>query len=143
MLPSQPIGARFPIPAGVRITAAAVPLPAPVDLGRACPQQRKLGAIMKLAIERAALLKSLAHVQSVVERRTTIPILSNVKLEAEDGGLALTATDMDLSVVERAEAEIARPGATTAPAHTLYDVVRKLPDGSPRSRSSAPRAAPR
>ena len=84
---------------------------------------------MKLAIERAALLKSLAHVQSVVERRTTIPILSNVKLEAEGGGLALTATDMDLSVVERAEAEVSQPGATTAPAHTLYDVVRKLPEG--------------
>jgi DNA polymerase III subunit beta len=87
------------------------------------------GAIMKLAIERAALLKSLAHVQSVVERRTTIPILSNVKLEAQDGGLALTATDMDLSVVERAPAEIGQPGATTLPAHTLYDVVRKLPEG--------------
>ena len=84
---------------------------------------------MKLAIERAALLKSLAHVQSVVERRTTIPILSNVKLEAEGGGLALTATDMDLSVVEQAEAEVSQPGATTAPAHTLYDVVRKLPEG--------------
>jgi DNA polymerase-3 subunit beta len=85
---------------------------------------------MKLAIERAALLKSLGHVQSVVERRTTIPILSNVKLEAGEGGLALTATDLDLSVVERTEAEVARPGATTAPAHTLYDVVRKLPEGA-------------
>ena len=84
---------------------------------------------MKLAIERAALLKSLAHVQSVVERRTTIPILSNVRLEAADGALALTSTDMDLSVVEQTEAEISQPGATTAPAHTLYDVVRKLPDG--------------
>jgi DNA polymerase-3 subunit beta len=84
---------------------------------------------MKLAIERAALLRSLAHVQSVVERRTTIPILSNLKLEAEGGSLALTATDMDLSVVERTEAEISQPGATSAPAHTLYDVVRKLPEG--------------
>ncbi|MGI9500370.1 MAG: DNA polymerase III subunit beta [Geminicoccaceae bacterium] len=85
---------------------------------------------MKLAFERAALLKSLAHVQSVVERRTTIPILSNVKLEAGENGISLTATDMDLSVVEATEAEVIRPGATTAPAHTLYDVVRKLPDGS-------------
>ncbi|MDX1540900.1 MAG: DNA polymerase III subunit beta [Geminicoccaceae bacterium] len=85
---------------------------------------------MRLAIERAALLKSLSHVQSVVERRTTIPILSNVKVEAEAGGVGLTATDLDLSVVERAEAEIEQPGATTAGAHTLYDVVRKLPDGS-------------
>jgi DNA polymerase III subunit beta len=85
---------------------------------------------MKLAIERAALLKSLGHVQSVVERRTTIPILSNVKLEAGDGTLGLSATDLDLAVVEETEAEVSRPGATTAPAHTLYDVVRKLPEGA-------------
>ena len=85
---------------------------------------------MKLAIERAALLRSLGHVQSVVERRTTIPILSNVKLEASESTLALTATDLDLSVVEQTEADVARPGATTAPAHTLYDVVRKLPEGA-------------
>ncbi|MGH1482131.1 MAG: DNA polymerase III subunit beta [Geminicoccales bacterium] len=85
---------------------------------------------MKLAFERAALLKALTHVQSVVERRTTIPILSNVKLEAADNGISLTATDMDLSVVDATEAEVIRPGATTAAAHTLYDVVRKLPEGS-------------
>ena len=85
---------------------------------------------MKLAIERATLLKSLAHVQSVVERRTTIPILSNVKLDAEQGGISLTATDMDLLVVEQVDAEVSQPGAATAPAHTLYDVVRKLPEGS-------------
>jgi DNA polymerase III subunit beta len=85
---------------------------------------------MKLAIERATLLKALAHVQSVVERRTTIPILSNVKLDAEQGGISLTATDMDLLVVEQVDAEVSQPGAATAPAHTLYDVVRKLPEGS-------------
>jgi DNA polymerase-3 subunit beta len=85
---------------------------------------------MKLTIERAALLKSLAHVQSVVERRNTIPILSNVLLEAAGGKLSLTATDMDLTIVEEVEAEIGAEGATTAPAHTLYDIVRKLPDGS-------------
>ena len=85
---------------------------------------------MKLAIERAALLKSLGHVQSVVERRTTIPILSNVRLEAAKGTLGLTATDLDLSVVESTKAEVTQPGATTAPAHTLYDVVRKLPEGT-------------
>lgn len=85
---------------------------------------------MKITIERAALLRSLGHVQSVVERRNTIPILSNVMLKAENGELALTATDMDLEIVESVPADIARPGATTAPAHTLYDIVRKLPDGS-------------
>ncbi|MCP4327540.1 MAG: DNA polymerase III subunit beta [Alphaproteobacteria bacterium] len=85
---------------------------------------------MKLVIERAALLKSLAHVQSVVERRNTIPILSNVLIEARDGRLKLTATDMDLAIVESVAAETPQDGDTTAPAHTLYDIVRKLPDGA-------------
>ena len=85
---------------------------------------------MKLTIERAALLRSLNHVQSVVERRNTIPILSNVKIEGRNGQLSLNATDMDLDIVEAVAADVVRPGATTAPAHTLYEIVRKLPDGS-------------
>ncbi|MDD9906620.1 MAG: DNA polymerase III subunit beta [Rhodospirillaceae bacterium] len=85
---------------------------------------------MKLTIERAALLRSLNHIQSVVERRNTIPILANVMVEANDTGVNLTATDMDISIVESAESTAAATGATTAPAHTLYDIVRKLPDGS-------------
>lgn len=85
---------------------------------------------MNIIIERAALLRSLGHVQSVVERRNTIPILSNVLLKASDGELSLAATDMDLEIVETVPASVARPGGTTAPAHTLYDIVRKLPDGS-------------
>jgi len=85
---------------------------------------------MKLTIERAALLRSLNHVQSVVERRNTIPILSNVLLEAAGGRLALTATDMDLAIIESVDCAVETEGATTAPAHTLYDIVRKLPDGA-------------
>ncbi len=85
---------------------------------------------MKLTIERAALLKSLTHVQSVVERRNTIPILSNVLIEADGSALSLTATDMDLTVIDKIAAEVSQPGATTAPAHTLYDIVRKLPEGA-------------
>lgn len=85
---------------------------------------------MKFTLDRAALLKALAHVQSVVERRNTIPILSNIKLEAGGDLLRLTATDMDLDVAEATAAEVARDGATTVPAHTLYDIARKLPDGS-------------
>ena len=85
---------------------------------------------MKLTIERAALLKALAHAQSVVERRNTIPILSNVLLEAAPGGLALTATDMDLAIAEQTPADVSVPGATTVSVHTLYDIVRKLPDGA-------------
>src|SRR3954467_15260370 len=93
-------------------------------------RHHKRAAIMKLTIERAALLKALSHVQSVVERRTTIPILSNVLLRAEAGGLALSATDMDLEIVEQVPARIEREGRTTAPAHTLYDIVRKLREGA-------------
>lgn len=85
---------------------------------------------MKLTIERAALLRSLNHIQSVVERRNTIPILANVLVEANDNGVNLTATDMDISIVESAPSSGSTPGATTAPAHTLYDIVRKLPEGS-------------
>jgi DNA polymerase III subunit beta len=88
------------------------------------------GIHMKLTIERAALLRSLGHVQSVVERRNTIPILSNVLVDAVGEGLTLTATDMDLAIVETVPAEVATRGATTVPAHTLYDIVRKLPEGA-------------
>jgi DNA polymerase III subunit beta len=85
---------------------------------------------MKLTIERAALLRALGHVQSVVERRNTIPILSNVLLRAEGAKLSLSATDMDIEMVSALAAQGARPGATTVPAHTLYDIVRKLREGA-------------
>jgi DNA polymerase-3 subunit beta len=86
---------------------------------------------MKATIERAVLLKSLGHVQSVVERRNTIPILSNVLLEVrEDGSLRLMATDLDLQVDETIQANVEQPGATTISAHTFFDIVRKLPEGS-------------
>jgi DNA polymerase-3 subunit beta len=86
---------------------------------------------MKATIERATLLKSLGHVQSVVERRNTIPILSNVLIEArDDGSLRLMATDLDLQVDESVPANVDQAGATTVSAHTLFDIVRKLPEGS-------------
>ncbi|MCC6598699.1 MAG: DNA polymerase III subunit beta [Alphaproteobacteria bacterium] len=85
---------------------------------------------MKLSIERAALLRSLNHVQSVVERRNTIPILSNVLMKADKGVLTLSTTDMDLEINEAVAANVTTAGATTAPAHTLHDIIRKFPDGS-------------
>lgn len=85
---------------------------------------------MKLTIDRAALLKALGHVQSVVERRNTIPILSNVKLESKPAELHLSATDMDLEVLEMVGATVTGSGSATVPAHTLYDIVRKLPEGA-------------
>ena len=85
---------------------------------------------MKVTTERADLMKSLGHVHRVVERRNTIPILANVLLRANGSQLGLKATDLDLEVVEPVTAEVAVPGATTVPAHMLYDIVRKLPDGA-------------
>lgn len=85
---------------------------------------------MKFTIERAALIKALGHVQSVVERRNTIPILSNVLLSAERGGVSFAATDLDMEIVDFADAQVDTPGQITAPAHTLYEIVRKLPEGA-------------
>jgi DNA polymerase III subunit beta len=85
---------------------------------------------MKLTIERGALLKALGHVQSVVERRNTIPILSNVLLSAERDGLAFSATDLDMEITDAAAGRVESPGQITAPAHTLYEIVRKLPEGA-------------
>ena len=94
---------------------------------------------MKATIERATLLHSLSHVQSVVERRNTIPILSNVLIEAKaDGTVKVMATDLDLQVVEAMPAaSVESPGAITVSAHLLFDIARKLPDGSQVSLETA------
>lgn len=92
---------------------------------------------MKLTIERAALLKALGHVQSAVERRNTIPILSNVLLSAERDRVTFSATDLDMEVIDEAAAQVDQPGRITAPAHTLYEIVRKLPEGADVSLSFA------
>lgn len=85
---------------------------------------------MKVTLERTDLLKSLTHVHRVVERRNTVPILSNVLLRSEGGSLKLKATDLDLEVQETIPAVVEMPGATTVPAHMIYDIVRKLPEGA-------------
>ena len=85
---------------------------------------------MKVTLERAALLKSLGHVHRVVERRNTIPILTNVLIQAKGKVMSLKATDLDLEVTEAVPADTGQAGSTTLPAHTLYEIVRKLPEGS-------------
>lgn len=93
---------------------------------------------MKATIERATLLRCLSHVQSVVERRNTIPILSNVLIEAEGTGLRVMATDLDLQVVEYMDAaSVESAGSITVSAHLLFDIARKLPDGSQVSLETA------
>ena len=94
---------------------------------------------MKATVERATLLRCLSHVQSVVERRNTIPILSNVLIEASSGGsLRVMATDLDLQVVETMRSvTVEGAGAITVSAHLLFDIARKLPDGSQVSLEAA------
>src|ERR1700744_4600819 len=98
------------------------------DRGR----RRDLGSDdhMQLTIERAALMKALGHVQSVVERRNTIPILSNVLLSADRDGMTMSATDLAMAIVVQTQGRVNAQGQITAPAHTLYEIVRKLPEGA-------------
>jgi len=84
---------------------------------------------MKLVIDRADLLKPLAALNRIVERRNTIPIIGNVLLRAEGGRLHLAATDLDIWAEAGVSAAIAEAGALTVPAATLNDIARKLPDG--------------
>ena len=85
---------------------------------------------MKLKADRATLLKALAHIQSVAEKRNTIPILANVLIAVRDGRLSFTATDMEIAIVEEVACSTSRNGATTAPAATLYEIMRKLPESA-------------
>jgi DNA polymerase-3 subunit beta len=85
---------------------------------------------MKVTLERAALLRSLGHVHRIVERRNTIPILGNVLIRAEDSKLTFKATDLDVEMRETITAEVGPSGSTTVPAHMLYEIVRKLPEGA-------------
>jgi DNA polymerase-3 subunit beta len=85
---------------------------------------------MKFKADRATLMKSLAHVQNVVEKRNTIPILANVLLSVKDGALTIAATDLEIALVEEVVAESSRNGAITVPAATLYEIVRRQPEGA-------------
>src|ERR1700689_2651896 len=90
---------------------------------------------MEISVSRHDLLRELSATQSVVERKTTIPILSNFLLEAGqgDGGgvdrLTITATDLDQSIRTSCPAKVKKPGACTIPARKLFDYVKLLPDG--------------
>jgi DNA polymerase III subunit beta len=82
---------------------------------------------MKFNASKDKLLEGLAIVQNVVSARTTLPILSNVLLEAIDGEIRLTTTDLDVGIRGSIEAQVERTGATTLPARRLLSIVRELP----------------
>jgi DNA polymerase-3 subunit beta len=87
------------------------------------------GAAMEITVSRQDLLKELTATQSVVERKTTIPILSNFLLEADKDRLNITATDLDQAIVTSAAVKVKKAGSCTIPARKLYDYIKLLPDG--------------
>ncbi|MFN5588856.1 MAG: DNA polymerase III subunit beta [Holosporales bacterium] len=88
------------------------------------------GDAFQVTLERAVLFKALAHVQSAVERRNTVEILSNVLITVDAAALRLVATDLEMDVQETVAVLGGQPGASTAPAQMLFDLIRKLPDGA-------------
>jgi DNA polymerase III subunit beta len=83
---------------------------------------------MELTVRRGDFLNELTLMQGVVERKNTIPILSNILLKAADGHLNFTSTDLDLTLLSQAEARVSRPGSVTVPARKLFDLIRNLPE---------------
>jgi len=83
---------------------------------------------MELTLRRGDFLNELVLMQGVVERKNTIPILSNILLKAADGSLDFTSTDLDLTLLSHARATVKRPGSVTVPARKLFDLIRNLPD---------------
>src|ERR1700752_5445985 len=82
---------------------------------------------MKFSVSKEKLLEGLSTVQNVVNTRTTLPILSNVLLQASDGEIRLTTTDLDVGVRRSVEAQVERTGATKLTARRLFSIVRELP----------------
>jgi DNA polymerase-3 subunit beta len=84
---------------------------------------------LEITVSRAELLRELTAAQSVVERKTTIPILSNFLVEAADDRITITATDLDQSIRTSCPAKVKKPSACTIPARKLFDYIKLLPEG--------------
>src|SRR5246127_4579554 len=89
----------------------------------------EVGTTMEITVSKSDLLKELTATQGVVERKTTIPILSNFLFEASGDKLSITATDLDLSLRTSCPAKVKKEGSCTIPARKLYDYVKLLGDG--------------
>jgi DNA polymerase III subunit beta len=92
-------------------------------------EKQTSGGVMEITVSRQELLRELTATQSVVERKTTIPILSNFLIEAADDKLTITGTDLDQSMKTSCPAKVKKPGACTIPARKLYDYIKLLGDG--------------
>ncbi len=87
-----------------------------------------MGVIMKFKISKENLLKGIQVVQNIVNPKSSLPILSNILIEAEDNKICLTTTDLDIGITHTIESEIAEPGSITLPAKRFLDIIRELPD---------------
>lgn len=85
---------------------------------------------MRFSLQREVLLKSLSQVVNVIERRQTLPVLSNLLVQVQENQIYLTGTDLEVEMVARCEAQETENGETTIPARKFFDIVRALPDGS-------------
>tara|TARA_B100001250_G_scaffold352367_1_gene325093 strand:+ start:858 stop:1973 length:1116 start_codon:yes stop_codon:yes gene_type:complete len=85
---------------------------------------------MKFIITKPIIFKTLSHLQNIVDKKNTLPILANILIEAENNKLTLSSTDMDISIMETVNCNVVEPGSTTINAQLIYDIIRKLPDTS-------------
>ena len=85
---------------------------------------------MKFVIEKKTIFKSLTHLQSIVDKRNVLPILSNILIEAKNNEISMSSTDMDISIKENISCEVVEEGATTINAQLIYDIIKKLHDQS-------------
>ena len=85
---------------------------------------------MKFKISRSIFFKTLSHLQGIVDKKNSLPILSNILIEAKENKLTLSSTDMDISIIEKIDCNVLEEGATTISSQILYDIVRKLDENS-------------
>tara|TARA_S200000501_G_scaffold51493_1_gene41469 strand:- start:1190 stop:2305 length:1116 start_codon:yes stop_codon:yes gene_type:complete len=85
---------------------------------------------MKFKISRSDFFKTLSHLQGIVDKKNSLPILANILIEAKNTNLILSSTDMDISIIEKISCNVMEDGSTTINAQMLYDIVRKIDDNS-------------
>ena len=85
---------------------------------------------MKFLVAKPIIFKTLSHLQSIVNKKNALPILSNILIEANDNNLILSSTDMDISIKEKIACNVIEGGSTTLNAQIIYDIIRKLPDNN-------------
>ncbi len=85
---------------------------------------------MKFVVQKTVIFKTLSHLQNIVNKKNSLPILSNILIEAENSSLILSSTDMDISIKETINCNIIEEGSTTLNAQIMFDIIKKLPDSS-------------